>query len=74
MSLPRLVAVRGNHDAALDAPPTSPMRADIRQTPDWTRGQLTAPQRRFLTELPYLARDDAAHAVRTAKDWDVLRP
>lgn len=76
MSLPGLVAVRGNHDAALDAPPTSAMRPDIRHSLEWTRGQLTAPQRRFLAELPYVARDDAAlyvHASAQAPEgWEYV--
>ncbi len=75
MSLPRLVAVRGNHDQALDEP-SATMPADIRRVIEWTRGQLTAPQRRFLTELPYVARDDGAlyvHAsAHSPESWEYV--
>lgn len=45
------VAVRGNHDNAINSPSES-MNADARTAIDWTRDRLTATQRRFLADLP----------------------
>ena len=45
------VAVRGNHDHAIDHPGQS-MNPAAKAAVDWTRGRLDANQRRFLAELP----------------------
>ena len=45
------VAVRGNHDYAIDHPSES-MNPAAKAAIDWTRGRLNALQRRFLAELP----------------------
>lgn len=45
------VAVRGNHDHAIDNPSES-MNSAAKAAIDWTRGRLDGTQRRFLAELP----------------------
>ncbi len=45
------LAVRGNHDSAVGSPSES-MNAEAQAAIEWTRGRLSAPQRRFLAELP----------------------
>ncbi|MGA7806349.1 metallophosphoesterase family protein [Bradyrhizobium sp.] len=50
------IAVRGNHDNAI-ALSGETMNAQAQAAIEWTRGRLSAAQRRFLAELP-LTRDD----------------
>jgi diadenosine tetraphosphatase ApaH/serine/threonine PP2A family protein phosphatase len=45
------IAVRGNHDNAVGTSAES-MNAEAQAAIEWTRGRLSAPQRRFLAELP----------------------
>lgn len=45
------VAVIGNHDHAVSTP-SETMNAEAQAAIEWTRGRLSAPQRRFLAELP----------------------
>jgi diadenosine tetraphosphatase ApaH/serine/threonine PP2A family protein phosphatase len=45
------IAVIGNHDNAVGAP-SETMNAEAQAAIEWTRGRLSAPQRRFLAELP----------------------
>jgi len=45
------VAVRGNHDQAI-ATTSETMNAQAQVAIEWTRDRLSAPQRRFLAELP----------------------
>jgi len=45
------MAVRGNHDNAIGSTAES-MNAEAQAAIEWTRGRLSAPQRRFLAELP----------------------
>jgi diadenosine tetraphosphatase ApaH/serine/threonine PP2A family protein phosphatase len=45
------LAVRGNHDNAIGSSAES-MNAEAQAAIEWTRGRLSAPQRRFLNELP----------------------
>lgn len=45
------MAVRGNHDHAINTPSEN-MNADAQAAIEWTRGRLSAAQRRFLAELP----------------------
>jgi len=45
------MAVRGNHDTAIGSTAES-MNAEAQAAIEWTRGRLSAPQRRFLAELP----------------------
>ena len=45
------LAVRGNHDNAVGSV-TESMNAEAQAAIEWTRGRLSAPQRRFLAELP----------------------
>jgi diadenosine tetraphosphatase ApaH/serine/threonine PP2A family protein phosphatase len=45
------IAVRGNHDNAIDSPSES-MNPVAQAAIDWTRGRLNAKQRRFLADLP----------------------
>jgi len=46
------IAVRGNHDHAIDAP-SERMNAAALAAIDWTRGRLGAAQRQFLAALPW---------------------
>jgi diadenosine tetraphosphatase ApaH/serine/threonine PP2A family protein phosphatase len=45
------VAVRGNHDNAISTP-SETMNAEAQAAIEWTRGRLSAPERKFLAELP----------------------
>ncbi|WP_315706018.1 MULTISPECIES: metallophosphoesterase family protein [unclassified Bradyrhizobium] len=51
------LAVRGNHDNAV-AVSSENMNAEAQAAIEWTRGRLSAAQRRFLAELPLMAQDD----------------
>jgi diadenosine tetraphosphatase ApaH/serine/threonine PP2A family protein phosphatase len=51
------LAVRGNHDQAVGTPSES-MNAEAQAAIEWTRGRLSAAQRRFLAELPFELWDD----------------
>ena len=51
------IAVIGNHDHAISTPSES-MNAVAQAAIEWTRGRLSAPQRRFLSELPVTLRED----------------
>ena len=51
------MAVRGNHDNAIGSLSES-MNAAAQAAIEWTRGRLSAPQRRFLAELPLTLQDD----------------
>jgi diadenosine tetraphosphatase ApaH/serine/threonine PP2A family protein phosphatase len=50
------LAVRGNHDNAIGSSAES-MNAEAQAAIEWTRGRLSAPERKFLAELP-LAREE----------------
>ncbi|WP_024507081.1 metallophosphoesterase family protein [Bradyrhizobium sp. ARR65] len=51
------VAVRGNHDQAVTSASES-MNPDAQAAIEWTRGRLSAAQRRFLAELPLTLEED----------------
>jgi diadenosine tetraphosphatase ApaH/serine/threonine PP2A family protein phosphatase len=51
------VAVRGNHDNAV-AVTTESMNAVAQAAIEWTRGRLSATQRRFLAELPLVLQEE----------------
>ncbi|CCD93599.1 conserved hypothetical protein [Bradyrhizobium sp. ORS 375] len=51
------LAVRGNHDNAVSTASES-MNAEAQAAMEWTRGRLSAEQRRFLAELPMSVGDD----------------
>jgi diadenosine tetraphosphatase ApaH/serine/threonine PP2A family protein phosphatase len=51
------VAVRGNHDNAVGTT-TESMNAMAQAAIEWTRGRLSASQRRFLAELPLAVQDE----------------
>jgi diadenosine tetraphosphatase ApaH/serine/threonine PP2A family protein phosphatase len=51
------LAVRGNHDSAVGTPSES-MNAEAQAVIEWTRGKLSAAQRRFLAELPLTLQED----------------
>ena len=51
------VAVRGNHDSAIGTASES-MNAEAQAAIEWTRGRLSAAQRRFLAELPLTLQED----------------
>ncbi len=51
------MAVRGNHDNAVGTSSES-MNAEAQAAIEWTRGRLSAAQRRFLSELPMTLQED----------------
>jgi len=51
------IAVRGNHDSAIGTATLS-MNAEAQAAIEWTRGRLSAAQRRFLAELPLAVQED----------------
>jgi diadenosine tetraphosphatase ApaH/serine/threonine PP2A family protein phosphatase len=51
------LAVRGNHDNAVGTPSES-MNAEAQAAIEWTRGRLSAAQRRFLADLPLVLHDE----------------
>src|SRR4051794_7399916 len=51
------MAVRGNHDNAIGIPSEN-MNAEAQAAVEWTRGRLSAEQRRFLAELPLTLADE----------------
>jgi len=51
------LAVRGNHDTAIGSSAES-MNAEAQAAIEWTRGRLSAPERRFLAELPLALEED----------------
>ena len=51
------LAVRGNHDNAIGTPAET-MNAEAQAVIEWTRGRLSAAQRRFLAELPLTLQED----------------
>jgi diadenosine tetraphosphatase ApaH/serine/threonine PP2A family protein phosphatase len=51
------IAVRGNHDHAI-AHPSESMNPAAQAAIDWTRGRLSAVQRKFLAELPLTEQED----------------
>ncbi|THD74210.1 MAG: metallophosphoesterase [Bradyrhizobium sp.] len=52
-----VMAVRGNHDNAVGTV-SETMNAEAQAAIEWTRGRLSAAQRRFLAELPLTLRED----------------
>ncbi|MEO8320088.1 MAG: metallophosphoesterase family protein [Bradyrhizobium sp.] len=70
------IAVIGNHDNAVVSSSES-MNAEAQAAIEWTRGRLSAPQRRFLAELPLKRQDgdrlyvhsEASHPAR----WHYVR-
>jgi diadenosine tetraphosphatase ApaH/serine/threonine PP2A family protein phosphatase len=51
------LAVRGNHDTAVGSSAES-MNAEAQAAIEWTRGRLSAPERKFLSELPLTRQED----------------
>jgi diadenosine tetraphosphatase ApaH/serine/threonine PP2A family protein phosphatase len=51
------LAVRGNHDNAIGSTAES-MNAEAQAAIEWTRGRLSAPERKFLSELPLMHEED----------------
>jgi diadenosine tetraphosphatase ApaH/serine/threonine PP2A family protein phosphatase len=51
------LAVRGNHDTAVGSSAES-MNAEAQAAIEWTRGRLSAPERKFLSELPLTREED----------------
>ena len=51
------LAVRGNHDNAIGTPAET-MNAEAQAAIEWTRGRLSAAQRRFLADLPLMRQED----------------
>jgi len=62
------MAVRGNHDNAV-SDPREQLNVEAEVVIEWTRGELGAPERRFLEELPLtLADDDRLYVHAEASD------
>src|ERR1035437_5524690 len=51
------LAGRGNHDSAVGTP-SETLNAEAQAAIEWTRGRLSANQRRFLAELPLALQED----------------
>jgi diadenosine tetraphosphatase ApaH/serine/threonine PP2A family protein phosphatase len=51
------LAVRGNHDTAVGTSAET-MNAEAQAAIEWTRGRLSAPERKFLAELPLTRQED----------------
>ena len=51
------LAVRGNHDNAIGSP-SETMNAEAQAAIEWTRGRLSAAERKFLSELPLMREED----------------
>ncbi len=51
------IAVRGNHDNAISTP-SETMNAEAQAAIEWTRGRLSAAERKFLAELPLTREED----------------
>src|SRR5260370_17780010 len=70
------IAGRGNHDNAIGATAES-MNAEAQAAIEWTRGRLSAPQRRFLAELPFeLQEEDRLYVHSEASNpskWHYVR-
>ncbi|RXH17372.1 metallophosphoesterase family protein [Bradyrhizobium guangzhouense] len=70
------VAVRGNHDEAVNTT-TESMNNEAQIAIEWTRGRLDAAQRRFLAELPMLVEDSDRLFVHSEasspKRWHYVR-
>ena len=70
------VAVRGNHDEAVNST-TESMNNEAQIAIEWTRGRLDAPQRRFLAELPMQVADSDRLFVHSEasspKRWHYVR-
>ena len=77
MALPKLVAVRGNHDVAIEQELSAGAPIAIRAATEWTRRQLTAEQRQFLQQLPLIYREGQATYVHASaaepETWPYLR-
>jgi diadenosine tetraphosphatase ApaH/serine/threonine PP2A family protein phosphatase len=77
MSLPGLIAVRGNHDESLFRDPGDGAPEGVREASAWTRTQLTAAPLEFLDRLPYVVREAAATYVHASADeptrWEYVR-
>jgi diadenosine tetraphosphatase ApaH/serine/threonine PP2A family protein phosphatase len=52
------LAVRGNHDQAVVAVSSETMNAEAQAAIEWTRGQLSLAQLRFLAELPLMLEEE----------------
>ncbi len=70
------VAVRGNHDEAVNTT-TESMNNEAQIAIEWTRGRLDTAQRRFLAELPMLVQDSDRLFVHSEasspKRWHYVR-
>jgi len=70
------IAVRGNHDTAIGTHAET-MNAQAQAAIEWTRGRLSAPQRRFLAELPFeLQEEDRLYVHSEASNpskWHYVR-
>jgi len=76
MSLPGLIGVRGNHDDGLFSSMGMGTRRSVRDVIEWTRGQLTPEQLKFLAGLPYVREAYSAtfvHASASSPEaWEYL--
>lgn len=60
MTLPRLIAVLGNHDQGMFLPPHWPLGSEVERAAAWTRERLSPRHVAFLESLPYAERAHGA--------------
>lgn len=69
------IVVKGNHDAAIEGP-AEYLNRSATAAIEWTRTQLTPEQRKFVGELPLLAREEEACFVHASaarpEEWDYI--
>lgn len=77
MSLPGLIAVRGNHDESLFRDPGDGAPPGVREASAWTRTRLSTAQLGFLNRLPYVRREAVATYVHASAAeparWEYVR-
>ncbi|UCH54274.1 MAG: metallophosphoesterase family protein [Pseudomonadota bacterium] len=77
MSLPGIVALRGNHDEALFRDPGDHAPEAVRRVLAWTRAQLSEAQLKFLQDLPYVWREEGVTYAHASADqpmrWEYVR-
>lgn len=64
------IAVKGNHDIAVDVDQNEKMHAEAMKAVDWTRSQLNGDQLTFLAGLPMQAEIEASTLLVHANAWN----
>lgn len=60
------IAIKGNHDEAVEKKQTRDLNDDAYAAIDWTRSQLSAEQKSFLSSLPMSVRDESMFFVHSS--------